>query len=284
MENVFKRVAIIGRRRVEGIQQTIADVVAYLERENVKVVLEADAAQWIDLDLEAIPADQLNGHADLIIVVGGDGSLLNAARIAAEQDLPVLGVNRGTLGFLTDIRPDNLAQISDVLRGAYLQEERFLLQVDLPNDTTDTALNDVVLQPSHSAQMISFSVSINDQPAYKLRADGLIVATPTGSTAYSLSCGGPIVQPGIDAVILIPISPHTLSNRPIVIPGDSVVQVTVHQETHTDADLSCDGQQCTAIEPGKHYRVTQYHKKFKLIHHQEYDYYATLRNKLHWKG
>jgi len=283
--SVFNRIAIIGRRRVDGIAETVNNLVAFLQQHQVKVVLDDKTAEWLDLpELESISHDQLNNHADLIIVVGGDGSLLNAARIAAEQDLPVLGINRGTLGFLTDIGPDQLDSITEILHGHYIQEDRFLLQLTLPDGTTTTALNDVVLQPGHSAKMISFEVYVNDKLAYTLRSDGLIVATPTGSTAYSLSGGGPIVQPGLDAMILVPISPHTLSNRSIVINGNCTVSVKVSDKNVEQPEVSCDGQICAVLKPNEQYQVCQYNKRFKLIHRTDYDYYSTLRNKLHWKG
>lgn len=283
--SVFKRIAIIGRRRVDGIAETIQNLADFLQEHQVKVVLDDESAAWLNLpELESIPHHKLNCHADLIIVVGGDGSLLNAARIAAEQDLPVLGINRGTLGFLTDISPDDLNAITHILHGEYLQEERFLLEVTFPNGESHTGLNDVVLQPGHSAKMISFEAFVNDQLAYALRADGLIVASPTGSTAYSLSVGGPILQPSLDAMVLVPISPHTLSSRPIILHGNSSIRIHVSEHYRHSPEVCCDGQICVSLNPGESYQVRKYPKRFKLIHSKDYDYYATLRNKLHWKG
>lgn len=283
--SIFKRIAIIGRRRIDGIDETINNLVEFLTAHQVKVVLDEESAQWLNRDdLESIPQDELNRHADLIIVVGGDGSLLNAARIAAEQDLPVLGINRGTLGFLTDIPPDNLECINEILQGHYLQEDRFLLEVSLPDGSKTTAINDIVLQPGLSAKMISFEVHVDNQLAYSLRADGLIVSTPTGSTAYSLSGGGPIVHPSLNAMVLVPISPHTLSNRPIVISGESSVLVKIDPSNEHAPEISCDGQITAQLDIGQSYQVHKYQKRFTLIHRTDYDYYSTLRNKLHWKG
>ena len=154
----------------------------------------------------------------------------------------------------------------------------------LPDGETHTGLNDVVLQHGHWAKMISFEVFVDEQLAYTLRADGLIVASPTGSTAYSLSVGGPILQPGLDAMVLVPISPHTLSSRPIIINGNSCLRIRVSEHNHHDPEVCCDGQICISLKPGEDYQVRKYPKRFKLIHGKDYDYYATLRNKLHWKG
>lgn len=284
-KKVFKRIAIMGRQRVEGVLDTLNCLEKYLLNQDVNVFVESETAEWLEGSCsEAIASEDLKTHADLIIVVGGDGSLLHAARLAAELDLPVLGVNRGRLGFLTDINPDNLEEIGDIIRGNYLSEERFLLNTTLPDGSQQSSLNDVVINPGQAAQMISFEVHINEKFAYTLRADGLITATPTGSTAYALSGGGPILHPTLDAIVLVPLSPHTLSSRPIVVRGDSKITVKIHDHNQVSPELSCDGQSYSRIAPGEEVSIQKYNKKFTLIHHREYDYYDTLRRKLKWKG
>lgn len=284
-KKVFNRIAIMGRQRVDGVVDTLIHLEKYLINQGASVFIESETAQWLEGSRsKAIPTENINDFADLIIVVGGDGSLLHAARLAAEQNVPVLGVNRGRLGFLTDINPDNLEEIGDIIRGDYLSEERFLLETALPDGTQQTSLNDVVINPGQAAQMISFEVHINDKFAYTLRADGLITATPTGSTAYALSGGGPILHPTLDAIVLVPLSPHTLSSRPIVVKGDSKITVKIHDHNQVSPELSCDGQTYSHIKPGTDVSIQKYNKKFTLIHHREYDYYDTLRRKLNWKG
>ncbi|MDQ2994754.1 MAG: NAD(+) kinase, partial [Pseudomonadota bacterium] len=236
----------------------------------------------------SIPKDELKKHCDLIIVVGGDGSLLGAARIAADQNLPVVGINRGTLGFLTDISPNRLEQLDAVLEGHYLSEERFLLEAQVHNDqghqTPMTALNDVVLLPGDKAQMIVFDLYINEYFAYTMRADGLIVATPTGSTAYALSGGGPILFPGLNAIVLVPLCPHILSSRPLVITGDCQLRITICKTNVMTPEISCDGQRRLPVPIGTNITIKKHEHSFRLIHPINYNYYDTLRAKLHWKG
>jgi len=224
----------------------------------------------------------------VIMVVGGDGSLLGAARLGADQNLPVLGINRGTLGFLTDIPPDDLPLIQEVLKGNYQAEERFLLQAQVAHDSQHEApmiaVNDFVLLPGDKAQMITFDLYINGYFAYNLRADGLIVATPTGSTAYALSGGGPILHPNLDAIVLVPLCPHTLSSRPIVVTSDSDIRIHISDSNYTIPQISHDGHRRIPVPIGANISVTRHAKSFRLIHPLNYNYFHTLSTKLHWKG
>lgn len=285
----FKRIALMGRQRIEGISETLETIVRFLEEHDYAVVLESlTAALLPDSHLTSVHKEKLNEHADLIIVVGGDGSLLGAARIGSEQNLPVLGINRGTLGFLTDIPPDDLHQVLEVLSGQYLQEERFLLEAQVEHDSQHEvamiAVNDFVLLPGDKAQMITFDLYINGYFAYNLRADGLIVATPTGSTAYALSGGGPILHPNLDAIVLVPLCPHTLSSRPIVIKSDSDIRIHISDSNYTIPQISHDGQRRIPVPIGADISVTRHAKTFRLIHPMNYNYFYTLSTKLHWKG
>lgn len=285
----FQRIALMGRQRVEGISETLESVVGYLQGHGYAVVLESlTAALLPDSPLPSVHKENLKAMADLIIVVGGDGSFLGAARIGADQDLPVLGINRGTLGFLTDIPPDNLHQVLEVLQGDYLEEERFLLQAQVQHDSQHEvamiAVNDFVLLPGDKAQMITFDLYINGYFAYNLRADGLIVATPTGSTAYALSGGGPILHPNLDAIVLVPLCPHTLSSRPIVVKSDSELRIHISDSNYTIPQISHDGQRRIPVPIGADITVTRHAKSFRLIHPKSYNYFHTLNTKLHWKG
>lgn len=285
----FKRIALMGRQRVEGISETLESVVGFLQGHGYTVVLESlTAALLPDSPLPSVHKENLKEMADLIIVVGGDGSFLGAARIGADQNLPVLGINRGTLGFLTDIPPDDLHQVLEVLTGDYLEEERFLLQAQVQHDSQHEvamiAVNDFVLLPGDKAQMITFDLYINGYFAYHLRADGLIVATPTGSTAYALSGGGPILHPNLDAIVLVPLCPHTLSSRPIVVKSDSELRIHIGSSNYTIPQISHDGQRRIPVPIGADITVTRHAKSFRLIHPKSYNYFHTLNTKLHWKG
>ncbi len=282
-KQTFKRVALIGRLK-EGVTDTLLALKHHLEKQHVSVVVEQETASLLNNEqLTAVDQHELNQHSDLIIVVGGDGSLLHAAKIAVDQDLPVLGINRGRLGFLTDVKPDQLELIDDVLRGDYQQEARFLLKAQY-NSHSSIALNDVVLMPGMIAHMIEFEIYIDGDFVCNQRADGLIVATPTGSTAYSLSGGGPILYPSLDAIVLVPMSPHTLTSRPIVIKGDSRIEIVICQSNDHDPCLSADGSQSVCMPPGSKFSIYKYDKYLKLIHPKDYKYFDTLRTKLRWQS
>lgn len=284
----FQRIALMGRTGIEGIPDTLMALKDYLLSLNKEVVLEENAAQMMnDHDLKTLPASKLNQHADLLIVVGGDGSMLNAAHIAVPQDLPVLGVNRGRLGFLTDIHPHDLTKIDIILNGHYQEEHRFLLEtiVEEKNKSigSDMGLNDVVLLPGDIAHMIEFDIYINDEFVCSHRADGLIVATPTGSTAYALSGGGPIMHPQLDAIALVPMFPHTLSSRPIVVQGTNKIRIYISENNDASPYLSCDGQSRMVVPPGGSIKIEKKSEQLRLIHPEDYNYYDTLRKKLDWE-
>lgn len=287
-KHYFRKVALIGRQRVEGIEETLLTVKDYLLQHPVEVVLEPDTAELIpDAGLPVYPKELLCKNCDLIIVVGGDGSMLNAAHIAVDYGLPVLGINRGRLGFLTDIRPDELHKVNEVLAGKFVEEERFLLQAKIEHDGKNSiesiALNDVVLLPGNIAHMIEFDVYVNEQLIYTQRADGIIVATPTGSTAYALSGGGPILHPTLDAIVLVPMFPHTLSSRPIVLKGDSIITIILSPSNEASPRVSCDGQKRIPLDPGGKLIIKKKPEPLRLIHPLDYNYFKTLREKLGWE-
>lgn len=285
----FKKVALLGRQRVEGIEETLLTLKDYLLSFPIEVVLESVTAELIpEANIPIYPKELLCKNCDLIIVVGGDGSMLNAAHIAVDHGLPVLGINRGRLGFLTDIRPDEMEKVYDVLSGKYLEEERFLLDATIyhPNGemTGAVALNDVVLLPGNIAHMIEFEVHIDNQMICYQRADGIIVATPTGSTAYALSGGGPILHPQLDAIVMVPMFPHTLSSRPIVVKSDSEINILLSAANESCPKVSCDGQDRIPLQPGGKIKIKKKKEALRLIHPLDYNYFQTLREKLGWEG
>ena len=238
--------------------------------------------------LQVCSRNMLGEACDLVIVVGGDGSLLHAARALARFRTPVLGVNRGRLGFLTDIAPDEIqAKVGAVLAGQYTIDQRSLLSLEVRSGGAPvgegTALNDVVLQSGKSVHMIEFELYIEGQFVYRQRSDGLIIATPTGSTAYALSGGGPIMHPKLDAIVLVPMHPHTLSSRPIVVDGNSEIKIQVLSEEISPL-VSCDGQTGTSLRSGDWIYITKHPHKLQLIHPPGQDFYAACRTKLGWSN
>jgi NAD+ kinase len=233
--------------------------------------------------------EELSKHCDLVVVVGGDGSLLNIAKLIAAKQIPVIGVNRGRVGFLTDISPDKLEeQLREVLSGEYSLDDRFLLDVGMRDFQTGmvvafgSALNDVVLHPGTAAQMIEFELFIDDKFVYSQRSDGLIVATPTGSTAYSLSAGGPIMHPRLNAIVVVPMYPHSLNSRPIVVDGDSEIRVVVSAGERLLPHISCDGQQVHEASAGDEIIISKKAGPLKLLHPQAHSFYQACRSKLGW--
>ncbi len=284
----FQHIALIGRPG-KGTRDTVETVAKYLTDLGISVSIETKTAKTLkNCTSPTFLQDNLPKQTDLVLVIGGDGSLLNAAHLALPHDLPVLGVNRGRLGFLTDIHPNELDRIGAVLSGQYKMEERFLLSTthheSNQNTHKDIALNDVVLLPGDLAQMIEFDIFVDDHFVCHQRADGLIVATPTGSTAYALSGGGPILHPELNAIALVPMFPHTLSSRPFVVSGDAKISLVINKKNEASPCISCDGQRRIPVTPGSKIRIQKNKKTLKLIHPDNYEYFATLREKLGWQS
>ena len=284
----FRNIGVIGRMGSVKVVETLRQLKHYLISNNYHVVIEEDTSTMLPGHGLQVASKKLLGEiCDLVIVVGGDGSLLGAARELAKSKVPLLGVNRGRLGFLTDISPSDLEdRLEKVLQGEYVEETRFLLDGHVERNGQPlgfgTALNDVVLHPGKSTRMIGFDLYIDGHFVYSQRSDGLIVATPTGSTAYSLSAGGPIMHPKLDAVVLVPMFPHTLSSRPIVVDGKSEIKLVVGETNETYPQISFDGQMNIACAPGDIIRITKKPFKIRLIHPVDHNFYATCRDKLGW--
>ena len=284
----FKKIGLIGRVENSAVIESITVIKDYLLSRGLSVIIEQEtAAALSDHGLEIYGHQQLGETADLVMVVGGDGSMLGAARALARHKVPVLGVNRGRLGFLTDITPSDLeAGLEQVLQGNYILENRFLLETNIQREGESIgighALNDVVLHPGMATRMIEFELFVDGLFVYSQRSDGLIIATPTGSTAYALSAGGPIMHPSLDAMVLVPMFPHTLTNRPIVVSGGSEVKIVLSDENHSDLQVSCDGQDNFVVTPGDVIYVRKYPHKLRLVHLMGHNYYEVCRNKLGW--
>ena len=285
----FSTIGIISRRDNRELVDTLVALTSFLQRQPAtRIVLdEAVSALLGTHPFEVCPRQDMGGLCQLVIVVGGDGSMLKAAPFLTDRDLPVVGINRGRLGFLTDILPEEIEQsLGPILAGEYKLESRFLLEVTQTGAQGEAvlgaAMNDVVLHPGRAAQMIEFELYIDGQFVYNQASDGLIVATPTGSTAYSMSAGGPIMHPKLDALVLVPMYPHSLSSRPIVVDSGSIIKLVIGARENTAPQISCDGSVVHTTSVGDTITIQRKQKELKLLHPVDYDYYATCRSKLLW--
>ncbi|HAS6039957.1 NAD(+) kinase [Vibrio vulnificus] len=291
MKKPFNVIAIIGKPRDQQAIQTHRDLYHWLSSLGYQVFID----DRLSAILNDVPEEHFSGlvelgeKADLAIVVGGDGNMLGAARILSRFNTRVIGVNRGNLGFLTDLNPEDFQHsLKAVLDGAYIEEERFLLEAEIHRHgqvkSHNAALNEAVLHPGQVAHMIEFEVYIDESFAFSLRADGLIISTPTGSTAYSLSGGGPILSPSLNAISLVPMFPHTLSSRPLVVDGNRRIKLLVSPDNRGTQEVSCDGQVSLPVSPGDEIHIYQSPNRLRLIHPKDYSYYHVLRNKLGWSS
>jgi NAD+ kinase len=285
MSDQFKTIAIVGRSNDSRVAEPAALLAGYLTQAGVDVIASPELAD--NLPVRVVDEALLAGEADLIISVGGDGTMLHAAGLARAHGVPLLGVNRGRLGFLADITPDEMLQrLGQVLDGNFVRESRLLLHARIVSEDgserTAMGLNDVVVQRCDTGRMLDLRTSVSDSYVNTHSGDGLIVATPTGSTAYALSCGGPIIEPLLDAVVIVPICPHTLSDRPIVIPADQRIGVRLLSRQDTRAEVTVDGHSMGELTPQDRLRVTGAETRITLIHPPGYDFYEILRSKLHW--
>lgn len=283
----FNVIGIFGRVKNPGVIETLKTLTHFLKKLNREIIIETETASAIeDQSLSLVTREDLYKRCQLIIVVGGDGSLLHATHAVVNNDIPVIGINRGRLGFLTDIHPTEFDKIKAILDGEYLVEKRFLLTATVNHHDKklgeSNALNEVALIPDLVPHMNEFEIYINNQFVCSQHSDGFIVATPTGSTAYALSGGGPILHPELNALVIVPMFPHTLSMRPIVIDGDHDITIVITPNNTTTPRLTCDGQAAIHTPPGSHITIRKKAEKLHLIHPKDYDYYETLRSKLHW--
>ena len=248
---------------------------------------ESSAADLPPLGVTVSSMQTIAKTCDIAIVIGGDGTFLGAARSLMGSGIPLLGINMGRLGFLTDVVPGDATEaLAQVMDGKFEEEHRFLLNTQVMRDkqclVDVCALNDVVAHKWRIARLLTFETYIDSVLVNSQRSDGLIVTTPTGSTAYALSSGGPILHPSLDAIALVPICPHTLSTRPIVVQGSSEIEIVLSSGDQPEAQLTCDGQTAMELSPGDRIHISKHPQPLRLIHPLGHDYYATLRAKLHW--
>jgi len=269
----------------EDLVNTLRQTVTFLGERGVKVFPDQHAARALGLS-HPLATEEMGHHCDLAIIIGGDGTFLNSARRLGNSQIPLLGVNLGRLGFLVDISPDAMRDtLGNVLDGRYEEEERFLLSCQVGKQAPELALNDVVLHKWNTARMVEFETWVDDSFIDTQRSDGIIVSTPTGSTAYALSVGGPLLTPTLDAIALVPICPHTLSNRPIVVHSRNVVRLRVCGKTSPEhVRVTCDGQVTLDVGPGDDIVLHRHQSPLRLIHPAGHDHFQILRTKLHWGG
>jgi NAD+ kinase len=285
---VFSSIGLILKQGDPRIAHTLRELSAYLHAKGLQVFVEENCVDaCADVVLPTLSLAQLSVRCDLIIAIGGDGTMLQAARTVAHERACLLGINLGRLGFLTDIVPERLHEdLGPVLDGEYFEEERFLIQAEAYRGTRwlceAVAFNDVVIHKWNMTHLFTYTTHINGHLLSSQRADGLIVSTPTGSTAYALSGGGPLLHPGLNALLLVSMCPHSLSNRPIVLDGDSIVEVFLPPDQPcVKAQMTCDGEPCQTLSAGDRI-VIKKHRYIRLVHPLNYDHYARWRAKLSW--
>ncbi|MGB1254829.1 MAG: NAD(+) kinase [Thiolinea sp.] len=283
--NQFSTIGIFSKQDELSVGKSLKLLYQFLQDQSLRVMASAHPAAI--LGLEACSDDEITSQSDLAIVVGGDGTLLQAGRLLTPYNIPIVGINLGRVGFLVDVLPEDMVtQLNLMLSGHFIEEQRGLLQAYAWRGEnllgSGTALNDVVLHSRNEIRMIEFTTAIDGNFVIKQRADGLVVATATGSTAYALSSGGPILHPSIDANVLVPICPHTLSNRPLVVNSQSQIEISLCSQHSVDSRVSFDGHNNIELVSGDKIRIQAHPKKMRLLHPESYDYYHILRSKLHW--
>lgn len=288
MANLFPQVGIISKQGDQNLQATLVQLVEYLRQRGCQIHVDEPTAKQLGLaSLQGDLLATMARHSDLVIAVGGDGTMLRAARCVAVHNVPLLGINLGRLGFLADVSPALMADTLDqIFSGEYMEELRFLLHTTIGNPShpghPHRALNDVVIHKWNTARMIELEIYIDGQFVDSQRSDGLIVSTPTGSTAYALSGGGPLMAPDLNAMVLVPICPHTLSNRPLVISGDSRIDIEICTHHYQNIRVSCDGQPNLPIGNRDCVTIRKDEHRIRLIHPCEHNHFEILRAKLGW--
>lgn len=281
-----KTIAIVGKYLAAGIAQSLSEIAEFLEAHGHTVVFESETAQNIALEgYDAVSPAQIGQYADIAIVVGGDGTMLGIARQLAPYNVPLIGINQGRLGFMTDISQDRMIPVlAEMLEGKVEAESRSLLEATVLRDGERIfhaqAFNDVVVSRGASSGMVELRVEVDGRFMYNQRSDGLIVATPTGSTAYALSAGGPILHPSLHGIVLVPIAPHALSNRPIVIPDSC--EIVIQVVNGRDMSANFDMQSLTSLLHGDRIVIRRSAHQITFLHPEGWSYYDTLRQKLHW--
>ncbi|QWF72309.1 NAD(+) kinase [Methylomonas paludis] len=290
MPQHFPRIGIIGKIGDPGIGGILTELYRYLLDHGYQVIVDADSATLLnDTEVRSLALSEIAAHCDLLIAMGGDGTFLTAARAVADFETPLLGVNLGRLGFLTDISPEQLTKrLEQILAGQYISEERRTLVATIYRDERifhrQTAVNEVVVHRWLTPSMVEIITRIDGVYLNTQRSDGLIIATPTGSTAYALSAGGPILHPALNALVLVPLNPHTLSNRPIVVDDQVEIEIRFSQSTQINAQVTCDHLEIPDVLTGDKIVIKTAPKPIKILHPQDHDFFNILRSKLNWSG
>jgi NAD+ kinase len=280
----FRRIGLVAKPDDPRLPVVLDQLLGLLQSRGLEVVADPAAAAALTDRLPELPVDELGSACDMVVVMGGDGTLLATGRRLADHDIPLVGVNLGRLGFLVDISPGQVsAALAEILDGNYREDRRCLLNARVGPDHHALALNDVVLHKWNTARMIEFETWIDGRFVDRQRSDGLIISTPTGSTAYALSGGGPLLEPSLDAIALVPIAPHRLSNRPIVIHGDATIEIRVCERTDpSQVRITCDGQEGLKPAPGERIVICKHDHSVRLFHPADHDHFQLLRAKLGW--
>lgn len=290
MKNAFRTVALVGKYQDPGVEDAVLELATFLTSRGLSVWIEEGTAGSIPNrcpDCEVHDYAAIGRSCDLVVVLGGDGTMLHAARTLGHSGVPLVGVNRGRLGFLTDISRDEAVQhLSDMLEGRYKEEQRFMLDATVTRDgvvmTSMSAFNDVVLNKGESGRLLEFNVSVDGEYVYTQRSDGMIVSTPTGSTAYSLSANGPILHPTVHCIALVPLAPHALTARPVTLPDTCRIEIEL-LGPH-DGGIFFDGHERFDACPGDRLSIARAPGTIRLLHPESYSYFAMLREKLHWSA
>lgn len=283
----FRTVGVVAKQNDPRVAPTVRALCRHLRQRRLEVLVERSAATARTRGVAAVSRTDMARRADLVVVVGGDGTLLNAGRSFAPAGVPIVGVNAGRLGFMVDVAPEDMrATLDQVLKGRFVRERRMLLTAEIQRGKRSSgpylAINDVVVRNKATVRMLEFETWMDREFISQHRADGIIVATPTGSTAYALSGDGPVLHPGLDAVVLVPICPHTLSDRPVVVHSDRSVRIVLGGAGHVRAQCVFDGQDSRTLMPGDAVVITRSPHVLELIHPEGYRYFDILRRKLHW--
>ena len=285
MTTKFNSIGLIVRNDMKSRLESIQHVIDVLAKHG-QVLVHCLEFKHPHEYIPSVSLEDLVERADLVISLGGDGTLLTAARALVDKDTPLLGINLGRLGFLADVSFNDFeGYLEAVMQGRYTVEERFFIQGQFFKGdemlSSNVALNDIILHSYETSSMVEYQISSDGHLIHVQRSDGVIVTTPTGSTAYALSGGGPIMHPSLDTLAIVPICPHTLSNRPIVLPADKAIDVSLSTESNL-ARITYDGHSHVIMHPENHIRITRYPRPVTLLHPEDYDYFEVLRAKLFW--
>jgi NAD+ kinase len=287
MSASYRNVALFGKTGSAEVVESLVALLEHLQQRGLNVLVEEEIAADLGMVASAANIESIAANADVAVVLGGDGTLLNAGRRLAAHDIPLVGINQGRLGFMTDIaRADMLTAVDRLLAGEFIPDRRTLLEAVVLRAGERVfhtlALNDVVVNKGDLGRMIEIEVSVDGQFLYVLRADGMIVATPTGSTAYALSANGPILQPAVPGIALVPLCPHALTHRPITVSDECLIEIRLVEQY--DARVHCDGQSHFDLHAGDIVRIARSTHAVTLLHPPGYSYFAMLREKLHWSA